>query len=260
MTDQVNTRGLALEFLLEVEKGALSHVALRGMLERYQYLDKQERAFLTRLCEGTLERRLELDAIINHFSKVPVKKQKPVIRNLLRMSVYQLKYMDQVPDSAVCNEAVRLAQKKGFGTLKGFVNGVLRSIARGIEEISFDDLSICYSTPQWIVDQWVEEYGTDKAVRMLADQYAEKPVTIRINETKTTKQQLKARLESEGVTVQEVDGMDCALAISGFDYLRALSSFREGLFHVQDVSSMQVALTAAPKEGDICLDVCAASS
>lgn len=258
MTDQVNIRGLALEFLLEVEKGALSHVALRGMLERYQYLDKQERAFLTRLCEGTLERRLELDAIINHFSKVPVKKQKPVIRNLLRMSVYQLKYMDQVPDSAVCNEAVRLAQKKGFGTLKGFVNGVLRSIARGIEEISFDDLSICYSTPQWIVDQWVEEYGKDKAVRMLADQYAEKPVTIRINETKTTKQQLKARLESEGVTVQEVDGMDCALAISGFDYLRALSSFREGLFHVQDVSSMQVALTAAPKEGDICLDVCAA--
>ena len=99
MTDQVNTRGLALEFLLEVEKGALSHVALRGMLERYQYLDKQERAFLTRLCEGTLERRLELDAIINHFSKVPVKKQKPVIRNLLRMSVYQLKYMDQIPDS-----------------------------------------------------------------------------------------------------------------------------------------------------------------
>lgn len=93
---------------------------------------------------------------------------------------------------------------------------MLRSIARGIEEISFDDLSICYSTPQWIVDQWVEEYGKDKAVRMLADQYVEKPVTIRINETKTTKQQLKARLESEGVTVQEVDGMDCALAISGF--------------------------------------------
>ena len=258
MTDQVNTRALALEFLLEVEKGALSHVALRGMLERYQYLDKQERAFLTRLCEGTLERRLELDAIINHFSKVPVKKQKPVIRNLLRMSVYQLKYMDQVPDSAVCNEAVRLAQKKGFGTLKGFVNGVLRSIARGIEEISFDDLSICYSTPQWIVDQWVEEYGKDKAVRMLADQYAEKPVTIRINEAKTTKQQLKARLESEGVTVQEVDGMDCALAISGFDYLRALSSFREGLFHVQDVSSMLVAEIANPQKGNYIIDMCAA--
>ena len=258
MTDQVNTRGLALEFLLEVEKGALSHVALRDMLERYQYLDKQERAFLTRLCEGTLERRLELDAIINHFSKVPVKKQKPVIRNLLRMSVYQLKYMDQVPDSAVCNEAVRLAQKKGFGTLKGFVNGVLRSIARGIEEISFDDPSICYSTPQWIVDQWVEEYGKDKAVRMLEDQYAEKPVTIRINETKTTKQQLKARLESEGVTVQEVDGMDCALAISGFDYLRALSSFREGLFHVQDESSQLAVRVLDPKKGEEILDMCAA--
>ena len=74
MIDQVNTRGLALEFLLEVEKGALSHVALRGMLERYQYLDKQERAFLTRLCEGTLERRLELDAIINRPIEEPARK------------------------------------------------------------------------------------------------------------------------------------------------------------------------------------------
>ena len=103
MTDQetkVNTRALALDFLLETaEKGGYSHVVMRGMLEKYQYLDKKERAFLTRLSEGTLERMLELDAIIDKFSKVPVKKMKPVIRNLLRLSVYQLKYMDQIPDS-----------------------------------------------------------------------------------------------------------------------------------------------------------------
>ena len=118
MTDQgakVNTRALALDFLLEtVEKGGYSHVVMRGMLEKYQYLDKKERAFLTRLCEGTLERMLELDAIINRCSKVPVKKMKPVIRNLLRLSVYQLKYMDQIPDSAVCNEAVKMCRKKDF--------------------------------------------------------------------------------------------------------------------------------------------------
>ena len=171
MTDQgakVNTRALALDFLLEtVEKGGYSHVVMRGMLEKYQYLDKKERAFLTRLCEGTLERMLELDAIINRCSKVPVKKMKPVIRNLLRLSVYQLKYMDQIPDSAVCNEAVKMAQKKGFYSLKGFVNGVLRNIARELPDMKFEDLSIQYSTPKWIVDQWISEYGEEKATQML---------------------------------------------------------------------------------------------
>ena len=207
MTDQVNTRGLALEFLLEVEKGALSHVALRGMLERYQYLDKQERAFLTRLCEGTLERRLELDAIINHFSKVPVKKQKPVIRNLLRMSVYQLKYMDQVPDSAVCNEGVRLAQKRGFYQLKGFVNGVLRSVARNLDKVEYPSkekqpllyLSVTYSMPEWIVKSWCELYGFDAVEKICQDMHEEKPTSIRCNLDKTEKEQIEASIKTESI-------------------------------------------------------------
>ena len=262
MTDQgakVNTRALALDFLLEtVEKGGYSHVVMRGMLEKYQYLDKKERAFLTRLCEGTLERMLELDAIINRCSKVPVKKMKPVIRNLLRLSVYQLKYMDQIPDSAVCNEAVKLAQKKGFYSLKGFVNGVLRNIARKLPDMKFEDLSIQFSTPKWIVDQWISEYGEEKATQMLADQYRDKPTTIRVNLSKISRDELAARLEEEGAQVQTVKEADCALAISGYDYLRALPSFREGFFQVQDVSSMKAALMADPREGDYCIDVCAA--
>ena len=124
MTDrQVNIRALVLELLLAIlEQKEYSHLALKGALEKYQYLDRQDRAFLTRLTEGTIERLLELDYILNQFSKVPVKKMKPVVRNILRMSVYQLRYMDRIPDSAVCNEAVRLAEKKGFHGLKGFVN------------------------------------------------------------------------------------------------------------------------------------------
>ena len=262
MTDQgakVNTRALTLDFLLEtVEKGGYSHVVMRGMLEKYQYLDKKERAFLTRLCEGTLERMLELDAIINRCSKVPVKKMKPVIRNLLRLSVYQLKYMDQIPYSAVCNEAVKMAQKKGFYSLKGFVNGVLRNIARELPDMKFEDLSIQYSTPKWIVDQWISEYGEEKAIQMLADQYRDKPTTIRVNLSKISRDELAARLEEEGAQVQTVEEADCALAISGYDYLRALPSFREGFFQVQDVSSMKAALMADPREGDYCIDVCAA--
>lgn len=259
-TDQkVNVRLLALELLLEItEQKEYSHVAIRGALEKYQYLDKQDRAFLTRLTEGTVERMLELDYIIDCFSKVPVKKMKPVIRNLLRISVYQLRYMDRIPDAAVCNEAVKLAQKKGFSSLKGFVNGVLRSVARGMDQVEYPGLSVRYSTPEWIVEQWTEEYGADTARKMLKAQYDERPVSVRVNLHKITKEALKQRLESEGVGVQEIEGMDCALLISGYDHLRAIPSFREGLFQVQDISSMRAALMAEPKKGDYCIDVCAA--
>lgn len=260
MTDQqVNVRALVLELLLEITGGKeYSHTAIRGALEKYQYLSKQDRAFLTRVTEGTVERMLELDYIINQFSKVPVNKMKPVIRNILRMSVYQIRYMDRIPDSAVCNEAVKLAQKKGFANLKGFVNGVLRSIIRGMDTVVYPNASVQFSMPEWIVEQWTEEYGTEIAHKMMESQYEERPVTIRVNLGKISKEQLKERLESEGVSVQEVKGVDCALAISDYDYLRAIPSFREGLFQVQDVSSMMAALMAEPKMGDYCIDVCAA--
>lgn len=260
MTDsQINVRAVILELLLEITaRKEYSHVAIRGALEKYQYLSKQDRAFLTRVTEGTVERMLELDYIINQFSKVPVNKMKPVIRNILRMSVYQIKYMDRIPDSAVCNEAVKLAQKKGFASLKGFVNGVLRSIIRGIGSVTYPGVSVQYSMPEWIVEQWTAEYGEETVLQMVKSQYKERPVTIRVNLQKTTKIQLKERLESEGVHVQDVEGVDCALAISDYDYLRAIPSFREGLFQVQDVSSMKAALLAAPKQGDYCIDVCAA--
>ena len=266
MTNQVNTRGLALEFLLEVEKGALSHVALRGMLERYQYLDKQEREFLTRLCEGTLERRLELDAIINHFSKVPVKKQKPVIRNLLRMSVYQLKYMDSVPDSAVCNEAVKLAQRKGFYNLKPFVNGVLRTIAREMDQVRFpqkeDDLlkylSVKYSMPEVLVTRWLEAYGEETTEKILADFLMEHPLTIRCRTYLNSKEEVIKSLESQGVHVAPAPYLPYAYSISEFNHILALDAFIQGKIQVQDVSSMLVAEIADPQKGDYVIDMCAA--
>ena len=108
MGSSVNDRELVLETLLLITKeGEYSHIALKNVLDQYQYLDKKERAFITRVVNGTLERMIEIDHIINQFSKVKVNKMKPVIRTILRSSVYQLKYMDSVPDSAVCNEAVK---------------------------------------------------------------------------------------------------------------------------------------------------------
>ena len=160
------TRELVLGILLEVTRdGEYSHISLRNVLNKYQYLDKKERAFITRVTEGTLERMIELDYIINGASKVKVKRMKPLIRNLLRMSVYQIFYMDSIPDSAVCNEAVKLAKKRGFGGLSGFVNGVLRTIVREKENVKYPDvkkepvkyLSVRYSMPEWIVGQWIKD-------------------------------------------------------------------------------------------------------
>ena len=190
------TRELVLGILLEVTRdGEYSHIALRNVLNKYQYLDKKERAFITRVTEGTLEHMIEIDYIINQFSNTKVNKMKPVIRCILRSAVYQLKYMDSIPDSAVCNEAVKLAEKKGFRTLKGFVNGVLRNIARNLDSVTYPDLSVQYSMPEWILNQWLKEYDKETVEAMLKDFQAEKPTTIRVNLNQTSKEELTAAIK-----------------------------------------------------------------
>ena len=255
----MNERELVLEALLSITRdGEYSHIVLKNLLDLYQYLDKRERAFITRVVNGTLERMIEIDAVINQFSKVKVNKMKPVIRTILRLSVYQLKYMDSIPDSAVCNEAVKLAKRHKFAQLSGFVNGVLRNIARNIDSVQFDTLSIQYSMPQWIVDRFVAAYGEKKAEEIFKAFHSKSTISIRTNLTRCTPDELRVMLEAEGVTVTAVDELSYAFVISGFDYLNGLQSFRDGLFYVQDISSMLVAQTAAPKKGDYVIDVCAA--
>ena len=101
-----NTREIVLDTLLELERGEeFSHRLIKSVLDKYNYLEERDKAFMKRLMEGTIERQIELDCYLNACSSVPVRKMKPLIRCLMRMSVYQLLYMDNVPDSAVCNEA-----------------------------------------------------------------------------------------------------------------------------------------------------------
>ena len=260
------TRELVLGVLLEVTRdGEYSHISLRNVLTKYQYLDKRDRAFITRVVEGTLEHMIEIDYIINQFSKVKVNKMKPVIRCILRSAVYQLKYMDSVPNSAACNEAVKLTVKKGFANLKGFVNGVLRSIERNLDSITYPDeanlteyLGVKYSMPEWILQKWLAQYDRETVEKMLVDFQTEKPMTIRINRNVMSKEELIESLEKQGIRVENHPYLDDALWISSYDYLADVDSFREGAFHVQDISSMLVAHLANPKEDDVVIDVCAA--
>ena len=190
---------------------------------------------------------------------------KPVIRTILRSAVYQILYMDSVPNSAVCNEAVKLAAKKGFVNLKGFVNGVLRNIDRNVNDIQYpkqdnmvEYLSIKYSMPTWILEKWKKSYDWETIERILQGFLQEKGTIIRCNLNRISKEDLKKKLEAEGVTVTQHPYLEYALEISGYDYLGDLESFEDGDFQVQDLSSMLVAEIAAPKEGDYVIDVCAA--
>lgn len=282
MTTNTNIRELVLDILIEVnEKDQYSHLVIRSVLDKYQYLDKKERAFLTRLAEGTIEHQIEMDYMIDSFSKVKVRKMKPLIRNLLRMSVYQLRYMDAIPDSAVCNEAVKLAKKRGFRQLSGFVNGVLRSIVREGDKLLYPDaamepmryLEVKYSVPGWIINRWMKAYGYEQTETILSHFYQESPLTIRTNRTKCTPEELRTKLINEQVTVEKIGEIpaesgefkdaldrlwDYAYTISDFDHLQSLQTFQDGDFYVQDLSSMLVAEMAAPKKGDYVIDVCAA--
>lgn len=267
MTDSVNLRAVVLDILMDVnEHDAYSHMVIRSALNKYQYLDKNERAFISRLSEGTIERQIELDYIINLFSKTKVIKMKPLIRNLLRISVYQLLYMTQVPDSAVCNEAVKLANKRGFSTLKGFVNGVLRNIARGKDEIVYPQkeqdfsefMSITYSIPKWIVDKWLQIYDKDTVESILMGFQQDKHTYIRCNRVLADKDTLVKLLKDENVSYSEIPFINYAFEISGYNYLAELESFQKGLYQIQDISSMIAGMAAGVKKNDYIIDVCAA--
>lgn len=265
--NQVNTRAIVLDILMETQKpDNMSHIVLGNVLKKYQYLDKRERSFITKLSQGTIEKRIYLDYCIEQFSKTPMKKIKPLIKNILEMSVYQLLYMDSVPSSAVCNEAVKLAEKRGFRTLKGYVNGVLRTLARNIDSIQLPKkeentifyYSIQYSLPEWLVQMWIAQYGEEVFENIAKSLYLPKKTFVRCNTKKVTPDELKCHLEQEGVTVKGVESLDYAFEIENYDYLLSLQAMHNGEFYIQDISSMLASEGNHIKKDSYIIDVCAA--
>lgn len=261
-----NTREIILDVLLAVNRdGQKSHVVIRNTLDKYQYLPKQDRAFIRRVCEGTIEQMISIDYIIDAYSSIKVQKMKPVIRDILRSAVYQIRYMDSVPASAACNEAVKLAQKKGFYNLKSFVNGVLRNIVREIDHVEYpskDNLmeyfSVTYSMPGWLVKRWTDEFGPIVTEMMLQEFLKERPTTVRLTVNGPDKKEILKSMRRQGVTVKHAPYLSYAYEISDFNYLQALEAYRNGWIYIQDVSSMLVAEAANPKQGDFVVDLCAA--
>lgn len=269
MDKNINVRELVTDMVLEITAGReKSHILIRNVLDKYNYLPGHDKSFIKKVTEGTLERMITIDYVINQFSKVPVNKMKTFIRSLMRMSVYQILYLDKVPDSAACNEAVKLAIKRGFGPLKGFVNGVLRNIARGKDSVAFPNkdedivkaLSIQYSMPESLVKLLLSQYGNQQTEEILKGYLMERPVCVRLSERLSVeeKEQIKNGWESLGVEAKVHPWLSYAYELTLSGSVKDDANFRNGLYTVQDVSSMLVGEIAGFKQNNYVIDVCSA--
>lgn len=250
-----------------LEKQQYSHLVMQGVLNKYSYLEKQERSFIKRVCEGTVEQKIRIDYVIDQFSKTKTKKMKPLIRTLLRMGTYQILFMDGVPDAAVCNESVKLAGKRGFGTLKGFVNGVLRNISRNKDNISYPDresdetsyFKVMYSMPEEIIALMKEQYSAAETEMMLESLLGKRPLTIRISGalSEEEKKELLEHFAEDGIVVAETE-LPYVFSLEKVDKISELYGYEEGKFFVQDIGSAMVVEMAGIKKDDYVIDVCAA--
>ncbi len=264
-----NAREIVLDTLLEIERNKVySNQLIKAVLDKYDYLEGQEKRLIKRLAEGCIERKIELDYYLNQYSTVPVNKMKPLIRCLMRMGVYQIVYMDSIPDSAACNEAVKLANKRKFTNLKGFVNGVLRKIASNKASLPLPDaekepllyLSVKYSMPEWIVTLWLQEYGKEDTTIILEALAAIHPISLRFR-TDFSEEERNCYIqkwEKQGAVVKASGMLPYVYTLEGVDGISSLEGFEEGVFTIQDVSSALSVEAAQLKTTDICMDICAA--
>lgn len=263
----MNEREIALYAVTDIlgEKG-YNNIVLRKTLSKNKQLSVVQRGFVTELVNGTLRNLINIDYIIDMFSKTPVSKMKPMVLNVMRLSVYQIMYMDKVPDSAACNEAVTFIKKKNMGGLSGFVNAVLRNVVRNKTNIKYPDeksapvkyLSVKFSYPEWIIEYWLKEFDYDRVKSMCAENTNAPRVGICINTNRINMQGLKDILAKDNIAVTEGCISENSLYISKTSDITEAKAYNLGMFHIMDESSMLAVKILAPKPGDTVFDVCAA--
>ena len=263
-------REVVLLALLSHEKNeTFSNVLVKRTLDDCRQMSAAQRAFIKRLLEGVIERKTELDARIEHFTGRSVSRLHPTIHQILRMGIYQILYMDAVPDSAACNEAVCLAKKHAPARLSGFVNGVLRNAVRekektGQAEAGAEDwlraCSIRYSMPEWLVGMWSDQLGAGEAEKLMEALMEIRPVTARFAGSldQMQREELAGKLRASGVIVENGRWLPYSCLLRKTSDLRDLPGFREGLWTVQDESSMLAVEAAGLTGTETVLDVCAA--
>lgn len=267
---KIDAREVALKIINEVEtNGAYANIALAKEINRrtaHGQLSDQDRRFITELVYGTVKAGATLDWLLGLYLNRSLTKVAPVIRNILRLGIYQLFFLEKVPASAACNQSVELAKKYGHaGTVK-FVNGVLRNAARNPEKVVYPDrdsqpvkyLALKYFHPEWLVERWVERLGVTDCEALCQTNNTIPPLSLRTNTIKINRDRLLQRLAGEGVACQASAWTPEGIVCQEHPGLGTLASLQEGLFQVQDESSMLVAHILDPKPGEFIIDACGA--
>ena len=260
-----SARQVAFEALLKVHRdGAYSNLVVDSLLKENKDLDERDKSFVCNLVYGTLDRLIIIDYNLGLYLNQPVRKLKPELHTILRMGTYQLLFMDKVPSRAAVNESVNLAKFNKSSFAASLVNAVLRRVSdNGIRlpegnETDPEFLSVKYSCPEWIIMLWIDAYGIDNAVSLAEKALEAAPIVVRVNTTKITSDELIWKLAEEGVVAEKSDVVPNALIISNTGSVEELESYKNGLFHAQDIASQLCCMALDAKEDETVFDLCAA--
>ncbi|MDP4144688.1 MAG: 16S rRNA (cytosine(967)-C(5))-methyltransferase RsmB [Bacillota bacterium] len=259
-----NARKVAVDIVNQVlEKGAYSNIALSNELNKSNLEDK-DRGLVTEIVYGTIKYKYTIDKIINYFVAQGIKKIDGYILNLLRISIYQIRYLERIPEFAAVNEAVKIAKKYRSEKSSKFVNGVLRNYLRNKEADfikSSDEIAkLCFqhSYDPWMVKLFIKQYGRERALEILKGLNETPDVTVRVNNLKGNYEDVLQKLSDLGYEVRE--GYICpeAIKIEKGKNIEKNPLFSEGYFTVQDESAMLVAPAMEIEEEMNIIDLCSA--
>ncbi len=260
-----DVRKIAFDVISRVlHEDAYSAIALNNAVREHT-LNGLDTSFLSALVYGVLERKLTLEYIIRQYSSLRIKKIEKKTLIVLYLGVYQLVFMDKVPDSAAVNESVKLCKKLRLYHSAGFVNAILRNLTRADKQYQLPDeadriryLSVKYSCPEDLVSEWLTQYGDSLTETILRGFLGRPPITVRVNTLKTTKKTLQAALSERGIKVEDISFLENSLHLSHTGSLEAIPEFREGHFFVEDAASQLCAEILDARQGETICDVCAA--
>jgi len=260
-----DARSAALTFLEKCRRADAWSDAVLGSVMDSADLSGRDRGLCTAICYGVMQNSILLDHAISEYSSVKVNKLEPKVLDILRISAYQLMFMDRIPASAAVNEAVKLSKKLGYARASGLVNAVLRKISANKEKLSepkaddeLERLSIKYSHPRELVEYFASMLGTEQTEKLLKCHNASVPITLQVNSIKTDRESLLARFAEKDIEARPHDYLPGCIVLENTGAVSALPGFAEGEFYVQDCAAFMAVMAGEPKAGERVLDVCSA--
>ena len=260
----MNAREIAYKVLLDIEKNKnYSNMAINKHFKDVK-LSNQDRGLATEIIYGVIENKYYIDYMIDKLSKVKTNKMEIYVKTLLRMGIYQIMFLNSISDYAAVNETVNLAKKKN-SKVSGFINGILRNVIRQKETIGeikikddIDYLAVKYSYDKWMIRNWMIHFGKDFTKELLEANGQRPSIYLRTNTLKITRDELIEKLEQQNVKASKVHVVDEAIKVENLKDIENNVLYKEGLFTIQDISSMLVGKVMNPKEKSLVLDVCSA--